>query len=99
MKMAEIAERIRAHLKTHEADEEWNQYSWTDPRGTKRTQRHLYYANAGYHVGSRITVLYVSYQGQIHLKKAEALAYLEWLDAGNRGTHWEQQREAQSEDN
>ena len=92
MKMAEIAERIRAHLKAAEADEEWNYYTWTDPRGRKRSQRHLYNAGAFYPGGSRIAVTYVSYQGSRNLTKAEALAYLAWLDEGNRGTAYQQQQ-------
>ena len=40
---------------------------------------------------------YVSYQGEASLKKAEAEAYLAWLDAGNVGRHYEQQRSAKEQ--
>jgi hypothetical protein len=98
MKLQETAARINVHLKRLEADGRWNRHTWTDRHGTQRTQHRLYNASAGYHGGSRITLIYVSYQGQIHISKAEALAYLAWLDAGGRGSHFEQQSEQQEEE-
>lgn len=92
MKLAEIAERINVHLKRLEADEEWNRHTWTGGEGTEHTGTRLWNAGAGYHRGPRVAVVYISYQGICHLSKAEALAYLGWLDEGNRGKHFEQQR-------
>jgi hypothetical protein len=85
LKMKEIADRINSHLKRFEADPEINK---TDPRYQTRP---YYYAGAAYVGGARISVGYVSYQGRHSLTKAEALAYLEWLDDGNVGKHFKQQ--------
>ena len=40
--------------------------------------------------GNRVFVRYVIYQGESSLTKEQAAAYLQWLDAGNRGEHFEQ---------
>ena len=82
MKLQEIADRIYAHLKRFEADRKINK---TD---TKYKTSPYYCVNA-FRSGSRICVSYVTYQGGTMMKKAEALEYLAWLDAGNVGTHYD----------
>jgi hypothetical protein len=49
---------------------------------------YIYMANC-HASGSRIWVLPVGYQGPTSRTKSEALRYLEWLDAGNNGRHFE----------
>ncbi|MHA1573356.1 MAG: hypothetical protein ACTSX8_05130 [Alphaproteobacteria bacterium] len=80
IKLTEIAERIRVHLKRFEADPEINKLN--------PTYKTSPYWNAGAHrAGSYVRIKYVSYQHGSTLSKADALAYLEWLDAGNVGKH------------
>lgn len=91
-KLAEIAERISVHLKRFESDTgDINR----DEHGHGVNGRGLrpYYLAQAVAVGSRVFVQYISYQGHSSLKKNEALAYLEWLDAGNVGRHFEAARE------
>lgn len=82
MRLEEIATKLRAHLNRWELDPRINvvnaQY------GTRR----FFNANA-YASGPRLFVCYVSYQYTSSLKKAEALEYLAWIEAGNVGTHYE----------
>lgn len=80
-KLAEIAERIYAHLKRIEADPKLNlkQHGGTSAYWCVNTWRG----------GSRVFVKYVAYQSKSSLTREEALAYLAWLDAGNVGKHWE----------
>lgn len=91
--LGEIAKRISAHLKRFEKDPKINRRQefidgkWQDsPEGSLRGVGSFYYANASA-AGRYVNVLYITYQGQSSLIKTEALAYLEWLDAGNVGTH------------
>lgn len=81
MKLAEIASRINAHLKRFEKDPVINA---TDERGL----RDYHWATA-YSSGRTVCVRYISYQGRTCLTKTQAGIYLEWLDAGNVGRHWE----------
>lgn len=85
--LKEIAARIRKQLHAAENDKEWNQYTWTDSQGRAHTQSHLYHSGAA-QVGSKVRVTYVTYQGGTFLDPATALAYAEWLEAGNRGRHF-----------
>lgn len=85
MKLEEIASRINAHLRRLERDPEWNK-----PSPVYKT-RNLYHSGA-MRAGSYVQVWYVSYQGTFSWRKAEALAYLEWLDKGNKGLHWEMRK-------
>ena len=87
-KLAEIAERIAAHLRRFEASPAINA-----PRDGRRIN--AYHNPSAFVRGSRIGVGYVSFQSETCLTKPEALAYLAWLDAGNVGRHFEQQRAAQ----
>ena len=93
MKLKEIAARIDAHLKRIERDLRLNpsqkydrERGWVDDPSGDGLRR---YFNAwAMRTGNRISVVYVSYQGASTLTKAEALRYLEWLDAGNIGKHF-----------
>lgn len=88
----EIAERIKAHLKAAEADEGWNWYERETRDGSlERTSR--FYNARCWRGGRWILVVYVSYQGRTPLTREEAERYLAWLDAGNRGRHFEAFRE------
>ncbi len=82
MKLKEIAEKICTHLKRFERSKKHN------PTDSKYKTRPFFMAYASAR-GTRVYVTYISYQGQSGLKKADALAYLAWLDAGNVGTHHE----------
>ena len=81
--MKDIAARIDAHLKRFEKDPKIN----IDRSSEKAGLWTYYYAGAGAGRG-RVYVTYISYQGVTPLKKAEALKYLAWLDAGNVGRHY-----------
>lgn len=90
MKLAEISDRICKHLRRFEADPKIN-----PPDPVYKTRP--YFMTNSRSAGSRVFVKYVSYQNTYSLTKAEAIAYLEWLDAGNVGRHFEQQKEAKNE--
>lgn len=89
MRQKEIAKKIAAHLRRFEADPEINAYR----EGTTLSP---YYSAHAYHAGKWVMVTYISFQGSTSLSKQEALDYLEWLDAGNVGRHYEQQRQAKA---
>ena len=80
MTLAEIAKRITEHLKVFESDPTIN--------AVNRSGSRPYYNAFARPAGSRVAVVYVSYQSRTCLTKTEALRYLEWLDAGNVGKHW-----------
>ena len=81
MKLNEITKRINKYLERLEADPAIN--------AIKSSGHHPYY-NANAHCsGSRIFVAYVNYNGYFSLTKEIAIKYLEWLDAGNAGTHYD----------
>jgi hypothetical protein len=90
LKMAEIAKRINAHLKRFEADPVINARSESllGGNGLSGLSR-FYQAGAFYERGAKLSVVYVSYQGSTAISKQQALTYLEWLDAGNVGRHFE----------
>lgn len=87
LKMKEVAERINAHLKRFESDPEINK------RGIHGLSPY-YGACAFYYRGARLGVRYVSYQGGTSLTKADAVKYLEMLDGGYVGRHYEALRKA-----
>ena len=89
MKLKEIAIRIKAHLQRFEADPVINARC-----ATWKTLSY-WHVNA-YDAGARVMVSYVSFQGNSSLTKSEAAAYLEWLDAGNVGTHYKFKNELKS---
>ena len=79
--LREIAARIDAYLRRFERDLNINVN--VTAGGAKR----FYYAGAAAS-GGWVGICYVSYQGSSSLRRAEAEAYLKWLDAGNIGTHY-----------
>lgn len=81
MKLAEIAESILAHLKRFEVDTAIN------IAPPDRIIKPYFQVNA-WAGGSRVFVVYVSFQGAASLTKTEALNYLVWLNSGNVGKHW-----------
>ena len=85
MTMKELAAGIDAHLKRFEADPVIN--AKVERGGSKL--RPYYGTGAGYWGGRYLQVQYISYQKPSTLSKAEAEAYLAWLDAGNVGRHYE----------
>lgn len=96
MRLSEIADRIRAHLRRIEGDEQLNPwFKMVDgkrvPDPTRMGMRAFYHSGA-VSAGRYVSVTYVSYQGRSSLTRAEAIAYLEWLTAGNVGTHFKQQQ-------
>lgn len=80
-KLGEIASRIAAHLVRMAAEE-----TAAAGRGFTGKGRRFYEPNA-WAAGSRVGIRYVSYQYTTPLTKADAWAYLQWLDAGNVGRH------------
>jgi len=85
--LTEIAAGINKHLVRFEADPKINT-RYGGPQGTSA----YYYARA-WRTGNRVAVSYVTYQGTRKITRAEALAYLDWLNAGNVGKHYDQQRQ------
>jgi len=75
--LTEIAARISDYLKRFERDLKIN----VKINGLRR-----YYRATAYRGGAYVRVRYISYQGAQSLTRAEATAYLAWLDAGNAGT-------------
>lgn len=80
--LTEIGKRIRYHLKNLEDDREWN------ARDPKYGTVHLWNSNA-YRAGRYVNVTYISYQGTTSLPRDKAEAYLEGLDGGFKGRHFE----------
>jgi hypothetical protein len=92
MNLDQIAAAIYVHLNALERDEEWN----IQEQGGLRVPR-IFHANA-WSSGMCVIVSYVEYQsGGAPLSKAKALEYLEWLEAGNKGTHMTMDRAAETE--
>ena len=88
MKLREIGEKIDAHLKRIEADPELN------PKVTiGRVTGPRFWKAVAFQSGNRIYLVYKGYQPGTTVTKAEALAYLEKLDAGEVGRHFELLRE------
>lgn len=79
-KSSETAALIDAHLDRIEHDPQLNPVD--KKYGTKS-----FYQSGCRAAGGRITVVYIAYQGYTTLAPLEAEAYLDWLDAGNVGTH------------
>lgn len=101
----EVAEKINEHLRRFERDPQINirrKYdretrAWVvvepkDPSGLG-----LYFNAGAYPTGNgRVGVVYICYQGASTLPLAEAEVYLAWLDAGEIGRHYDQQRAAKT---
>jgi hypothetical protein len=89
--LTEIAKRIDGHLRRMACDPEFNKERFWHSLKTGRQEsmgRPLYGASAR-RAGNRVSVTYVAYQGSHNMPRADALAYLAWLEAGNRGTHFQ----------
>lgn len=88
VKLPEIARRIGAHLERFEDDPEINTIMHNPSGRTGGGLRRFFNAGA-ISTGSRVEVRYIGYQGTTKLKKADALAYLAWLDSGGIGKHYD----------
>lgn len=84
---SDIATRIDAHLRVMEADPVLNAV-----REMSRLHLRPYYQAGAIACGGRVRVTYVNFQGGMSIPLGDAEAYLAWLDAGNRGTHFEWER-------
>lgn len=97
--LTEIAERIDVHLRRLEADPEINKRRRYDKEKREWVEHpdgfSTYYYAGAHRSGPRVRVSYVSYQGSRTLTRNAAIEYLAWLDAGNVGTHDEQQHDEQ----
>ena len=82
--LAQIAAQIDTHLKRFERDPKINK---VDKK--KRSGLHPFYYAGAWAGGRWVYVKYIDFQGSSNLSRAEALAYLAWLDAGNVGQHYE----------
>ena len=85
-KLKDIAARIAAHLRRFEMDPKIN-------KALDATHLRPFYNANAYLAGSRVAIVYVSFQIRSTLTMAEALHFLAWLDAGNVGRHWEADKE------
>ncbi len=81
LKLHEIATRICEHLKRFENDPKINVLR-------DKTRIHPYFNSYAVDVGRYCQITYVSFQGHHNLTKAQALAYLRWLNDGNEGKHY-----------
>ena len=82
--LTEIAARIDAHLKRFEAD------PVIDIMASDGLP--LFYHAAAVQVGGFVSLTYRLYQNGARIRRDRALAYLEWLDAGNIGKHYDFER-------
>lgn len=82
MTLKQIATRISTYLKRFENDPEINK-SYKSGDSTLQP----YYLAGANAAGRYVQISYINYQGRQSLSKKEAVAYLEWLDAGNVGRH------------
>lgn len=83
-KLKEIAGRINAKLNAFEADAAINKKT----NGMSRFLR----ANAT-DSGRYVYVCYVSFHGHSALSRDAAVKYMNWLEAGNAGTHHAMERQ------
>lgn len=98
--MKELAARINEHLKRFEADKgpgginkEVSRDTYTTPGNGLRS---YYGAAAHYCRGRYLQVTYIRYQGSSNLTREEATLYLQMLDSGFVGRHFEALRRAKS---
>ena len=80
-KLGDIANKIDLYLSRFEQDPAINT---VDPK----SHCLIYFQARCFVSGSKVRVYYINYQGSLTLTKAEAKAYLRWLDEGNVGKHW-----------
>ena len=87
VKLKDLAAHINAHLKRMENDPKINKVTEYGRAGNSMRLKRFYQAGCGAS-GPWVHVTYVSYQGSANLSKADATAYLAWLDAGGNGEHY-----------
>lgn len=94
-----IAREIHAHLKRFEADPVINAERFFDSfkTGKRESAGHSYYNANASASGGRVHVRYISYQHTTSFTIERAQAYLDWLNAGNVGTHYEMERSAKTD--
>ena len=83
--LTETAARILVHLQRFEADPAVNVEA-------HHPGLHPYFNVHCLCGGQFVRVCYVSYQGWSPLTRGQALAYLNWLDQGNVGKHFQMER-------
>lgn len=85
--LPQIAEHITTHLKRMEANPTINTAPGMRPESTMR----IFVRPWAYHSGSKLALIYRAWDvhSPAYLTKSEAQKYLEWLDAGNSGRHYE----------
>jgi hypothetical protein len=93
-KLSDIATSIGAHLRQFSQTPSIAEKSWIDGNGKERKLT-LFWSPRCFRAGSRVKIRYVNYQYESSMTKAEALQYLEWLNAGNVGRHYDCLRAAQ----
>lgn len=91
LKLKEIASRICSHLKRFELAE--NRRIEKLEYGKRRTAQRNWFWCGAVQSGNRVSVCYINYQGGSKLTKEEALHYLQGLDNGFEGRHFEFFRE------
>lgn len=89
----QIAERINKHLERFENNPEINRYDDDSTSRSRLSGLRPYYGARAWANGRFVRVIYIAYQGSTAVPKNEAAAYLEWLDAGHVGRHFEFQKE------
>ena len=92
LKLKEIASRIHSHLVRFELAER-NYVKENLGYDERRTHSYNYYHAGAVQSGNRVHVRYITYQHGSNLTRAEALHYLQGLDNGFEGRHWEFFRE------
>lgn len=85
MRLEDVANKILVHLKRFEADPEVNK---AEIKAGKTRLTPYFWVNT-WTAGRYVAVQYVSFQGSTNLTKDQALRYLEWLDKGNVGRHYD----------
>ena len=91
MKLKDIAERIDEYLKKFELDPTLAKKKL--PEMSHAITR--FYNPSAHRVGRYVGVKYLSFQAQFNLNREEAERYLAWLDDGNKGKHFEMDRDGQ----
>lgn len=91
LKLTEIADRINNHLRGFELAERGRVKKLDEL--SRRKHSYSYYHTGASRSGNRIHVCYINYQGGQSLTRAEALHYLQGLDNGYEGRHFEFFRE------
>ncbi len=89
MTVKALADRINSHLKRFEEDPKINRYKDPTPEQELGSGLRPYYGAYAWPSGRFVRVIYISYQGSSVMTKDQAEEYLEKLDAGYVGRHYE----------